>query len=115
MVSETVWLILLIAILIVFIIDLSGFGMDFRKWLWKVLLKPRGTVEDIPGKPFFCSLCMTWWIGLITLLIIKQFTLLNIAIVAMVAYLTPIIASTIRLIYDILAKIINLLYDWLKL
>lgn len=112
---NNVVILLIISIIWVYGLDISGFGYNLRKWLWKILLKPRGSVEDIPAKPFFCSLCMTWWSGLIYLIIVGGLNPLNIVALIAVSYLTDIIASTMRFIHDLLAKIIDLLYQWLKL
>lgn len=77
---------ILIGFISVFIIDYSGFIDEADKILTKVL-KSRVPLH-IP-KPFSCSLCSTFWLGLIYLLCVGQFNLLNIAGVIVVAAFTP--------------------------
>lgn len=76
--------ILMITFICVFIIDLSGVIDELEnmigKWL-KCKIK-------IP-KPMCCSLCSSWWLGLLYIIIMGKFTLLNIAFVAFLSFLTP--------------------------
>lgn len=76
--------ILMITFICVYIIDLSGAIDELEdiigKWL-KCKIK-------IP-KPFSCSLCSSWWLGLLYIIIMGKFTILNIAFVAFLSFLTP--------------------------
>lgn len=76
--------ILMITFICVYIIDLSGIIDELEdmigKWL-KCKIK-------IP-KPFSCSLCSSWWLGLLYIIIMGKFTILNIAFVAFLSFLTP--------------------------
>ena len=91
---------LLIQLIIVFIIDISGFVDDgiqpfFRKHF-------HGTLKT---KPFLCSLCLTTWIGLFYILIQGCFTIPMIAYVFLLAYLTPISYNLLITIKEALIKI----------
>lgn len=77
---------ILIGFISVFIIDYSGFIEEADKILTKAL-KSKYPLH-IP-KPFSCSLCLCWWSGLIYLLCVGQFNLLNIAGVIVVSAFTP--------------------------
>lgn len=92
---------LLIAICVVMIVDISGF-IDSVKFGLKRWLGIRGGVTL---KPFDCSLCMTHWTGLIYLLF-TGFTLQSYALLLFISVLTPTIASAILLIREILDFII---------
>ena len=74
----------MITFICVYIIDLSGVIDELEdiigKWL-KCKIK-------IP-KPFSCSLCSSWWLGLLYIIIMGKFTILNIAFVAFLSFLTP--------------------------
>lgn len=74
----------MITFICVYIIDLSGIIDELEdmigKWL-KCKIK-------IP-KPFSCSLCSSWWLGLLYIIIMGKFTILNIAFVAFLSFLTP--------------------------
>ena len=92
---------LLIAICVVMIVDISGFidsvKIGLKRWL--------GSRGGVTLKPFDCSLCMTHWTGLIYLLF-TGFTLQSYALLLFISVLTPTIASAILLIREILDFII---------
>lgn len=92
---------LVLTFIIVFIIDLSGIIEEVENMIAKRLKVHK---VHIP-KPFSCSLCSTWWIGLIYLLIIGQFTIPMIGYVALLAYLTPIWMNVLIALKDVLGKI----------
>lgn len=74
---------LCIAVLAVFIIDVSGFKSAILK-VFSAILK-----REVAGfRPFTCSLCMTWWTGLAYLLITGTVTLPYLSILALIAALT---------------------------
>lgn len=92
---------LLIAICVVMIVDISGFidsvKIGLKRWL--------GIRGGVTLKPFDCSFCMTHWTGLIYLLF-TGFTLQSYALLLFISVLTPTIASAILLIREILDFII---------
>lgn len=88
-----------IAFIIVFGIDYSGFVRSIEDIINKYR-RSMGKHSIVIPPPFSCGLCSFWWTGLIYLLIINQFTLLNIAIVAALAALTPVINDLIHLVID---------------
>lgn len=100
---------LIIAIIIVFCIDLSG-GMDhLNRWVWSKLYKGIKYVDwSIPL--FGCSLCMTWWIGLLYILITSQFSILMVGYIALLAFMTPIIKDIMILLKDASTKLIDVIY-----
>ena len=105
--------ILFISIICVCIIDLSGFVQEMERMLKKWLKIQKGDVK-IP-KPFSCSLCMTFWSGLIYLLMTGQFTLLMVAYLLVVSVLTPEIQNVILTIKDLIDCILDLIYSKLKI
>lgn len=92
---------LVITFIIVFIIDLSGIIDELEKMIAKWL---KVTKVHIP-KPFSCSLCSTWWLGLLYLIIIGQFTIPYIGYVALLAYLTPVWMNVLIALKELLIKI----------
>lgn len=100
--------ILLIAWLCVYVIDYSGAIDDLFS---PIVRRLTGSRIGHIGKPFSCSLCSTLWVSLIYLLIAGEFTLLNVAFVALVSSLTPVIYLTICLLRDILETVIGWLYQ----
>lgn len=63
-------ILLIISVLSVFIVDYSGFIEEMESLLTKKLRSPLPL--RIP-KPFSCSLCLTWWISVIWLLVSGNF------------------------------------------
>lgn len=97
--------------IIVFIVDLSGFVDEMVKRLYNKYIKVGDYHTLIPKlKPLTCSLCLTFWVGLIYLIETSQFTILMIGYVCLLAFLSPIIGDIFILLKDILNKIINLIY-----
>lgn len=97
-----------ITLIVVFVIDISGFIGFVKDRLARWL-----GVKAVSIKPFDCSLCSTWWSGLIYIAVIGKFTLANIAMVAGFAMLAYPISQTLRMLQDILITLINIL--WRKL
>lgn len=103
--------ILLIAFICVFIIDFSGVIESLEAALKKWVGNP---FVHIP-KPFSCSLCSTWWAGLIYLLIVGSFTIPNIAYVGLVAAFTPVFLRTLYFIRDFFDSVLCGLEDYFNL
>ena len=102
--------IMLIAFCWVFMLDVSGFWLTFsatvKGWLTNGLIK-----TPFELKPFSCSLCMTFWTGLVYLLIVGRFTLPMVAFVCLAAYLTPRIKDLLLAIDMLLAAMFNKIFN----
>ena len=92
---------LLLAILVVYVVDLSGFADTLRAWASTWIGRKVARI-----KPFDCSLCMTWWVGIIYAAIAGQFTLPVIAYVAGLSFASSLLGGVLRLAWDALAAII---------
>ena len=104
---------LLITLIIVFIVDISGAIEHLVYPLVKRILKiPKTSRIEIPL--ISCSLCMTFWIGLIYIVCMREFTLLNLFFVCICAFLTPHIKDLFILVRDTLTIISNKIYDKLS-
>lgn len=90
----------------VLVLDISGFMENVKSGLQKIL-DTKGTIRL---KPFDCSLCMTWWTGLIYLFCVKELTLLNVVFLLILAVNTRIFLSLHFTIFGIIEKFINILY-----
>ena len=106
---STVLYIVLIQIIICFIVDLSGIIQSIETGCSKLF-----HWKFVVPKPFSCSLCMGWWINLVYLIVIHQFTLPYIVAVAMTAFFAKNISGFIRWISELLIKIENLLYKIIR-
>lgn len=101
----------LITLIVVFIIDYSGFIDSLKFAISSLLTKGKIKTTEFRIKPFDCSLCMTFWVGLIYLLITGQFTLFGITIVCIFSALTDTLYNIILLIKDVITYIINKISD----
>ena len=101
-------MLLMISLVMVFIVDLSGVIGEIEEILAKMLGISPSRVH-IP-KPFSCSLCMTWWTGLIYLVVTGYLNWISIAYVALLAYLTPVFKDLLLWLRDILTLVIEWLY-----
>lgn len=105
---------ILIQLIIVYIIDLSGVIDSIKLFISKHLTKNKIVTTNFSLKPFDCSLCSTWWTGLIYLIICHSFTIPYIALVALLSFLTPISSNILLLMKDLIGFEINKIYEWLQ-
>lgn len=110
---------LLLTIIICFIIDISGFINDGIKPLIAKIINRNSIIKINPEsinipKPFSCSLCMTFWCGLIYLLFTHNFTIPYIAFVAFLSLISSNISSILLLLKDILSTVENFIIKLLK-
>lgn len=95
---------LLITTIICFIIDISGIIESIEWWLSKWL-----KVNCKIPKPFSCSLCMSFWIGIIWISIF-EFTLFNLLFVCLFAMMS----EEITQILSTIKYLIHRLIDWIR-
>lgn len=100
----------LMAAIVVFIVDISGAVDSLKSGLKWILTKGKMKNSDYQLKPLDCSLCMTFWSGIIYLLITNNFTLPYLAFVCLLACFSGVIKTSILLVEDILIKITQLIY-----
>lgn len=91
---------------IAYITEVSGI-IDSLKWSLSKWLGV--TVSRL--KPFDCSLCMTWWCGLIYIICVGECSVINIAVVALLSALAHNIAEVIMLISDSISLGIDKIRD----
>lgn len=94
---------ILVAVIAIYIVDVSGFTESWRdalaRWLKVTNLRP------LP--PFDCGACMAWWSCLIYAICVGQFNLVTIAISAMLSLLSIPIGQGMIFIRERLTWIIN--------
>lgn len=91
---------ILISVVICYLIELSGIIQTIKHHIWKKLFNGIGRPEDIRLKPFDCTLCSTWWAGIILMIVTSNFTLINLMITALVSYFSKHITEILYLIND---------------
>lgn len=109
--------IFLIAVIMVLITDLSGLVPYIKSHLY---YKLRGTYNypDSWDSPIIhllsCSLCQTWWIGLVYLIVVGQVTIPAIAYLLLISYLTTTIRDILVLLKELLTEAIDKLYKMIR-
>lgn len=106
--------ILMIQIIMVLVIDISGFVDEMKIMLSKLLTRGKIATSNYNIKPFFCSTCMTWWCGLIYLIIVNEVSIFTIAFTLFVACMSPITKDLYYMIYDTIEKIIRTINNFLE-
>ena len=101
--------ILLIATIYVFGLDISGFWQALSSAIKRWLTGGRMS-RPFELKPFSCSLCMTFWTGLLYLLLTHHLTIANAAFVCLVAMLTPRIKDLLLVVDGLLAKVFKTIF-----
>lgn len=101
---------LIISIIWVLILDLCGFSLTVDKVLYRIIYKNRPFRPDAHFPPFDCSLCMTFWTGLIYLLITHSFTLYYLMLLLLFAWLTTITKDILTFIRDFIIKMLDTFY-----
>lgn len=99
MIYLNIWL---LSVIIVFIIDLSGIVESIDNMLSRWM----GYKCRLP-KPFSCSLCMTFWSGLIYIIINNKFSIPMVAYVSMVSLLTTVTESVLILLKELMIKLLE--------
>ena len=102
---------LLIQFIVVVIIDDSGVIDSIKRLISRTLTKGKIETTDFDLKPFSCSYCSNFWVGIIYLLCVGQFTIPYIAFVLLLSSFCPITLSLLNLAKDICIKLINKFYD----
>ena len=94
---------LMVAVITIYIVDLSGFTQSWRGLLARTL----HIKEMRPIKPFDCSLCMTWWMCLIYACVQGDLTLYTTAWSAILSFLSIPIGQVLIFIREWICWLIN--------
>lgn len=103
--------IFLISVIVVIIIDLSGFIESIKSGLKYIVTKGRMSGSDYRLKPLDCSFCMTFWTGLVYLLVTHTFTLWMLTYLLLTCVMTIFIKDVIVTFRGLLQYIIKKLYE----
>ena len=93
---------ILVALVTIYVVDLSGFTDTWLKFL--SAYKGRKITEL---KPFSCSLCMVWWVCLVYLVITSQLTLSLLAFTALLSFLSIPMGQILVMLREVMIHIIN--------
>lgn len=98
--------IVLVALVTIYIVDLSGFT---DTWLSFLSAYKGRKVNEL--KPFSCSLCMVWWVCLIYVAIVGRLTIPMVALIAFLSFLSNPLGQLLILARETINAIINRLMD----
>ena len=104
---------LCIAVIVVFVVDISGVVDSIKRVIWKWLIKDR-PYKEYQFKLLDCSLCLTHHICLLFALLTGQFSLLVWMYICGLSMLTKVIKGLMVLVSDILIKCENKIEDILE-
>lgn len=99
---KTITDLFMLAVIVVYIVDLSGFTDSLLAFLSAYKGK-----KVTSFKPLSCSLCMVWWSCLLYLIVTGQLSLPFIALSALLSFLSMPIANALFAIREALLFIIN--------
>lgn len=100
-----IYKILLIALIWVYICDLSGIVAEIRHVMAKLLKIHESNMPSL--KPFSCSQCMTFWTGLFYVILADSFSLASIVVVCMFAFFTTTIRGLLQAVKEYVERFIN--------
>lgn len=94
---------LMVAVITIYIVDLSGFTQTWRGWLARFL-----RIRELRSlKPFDCGLCMTWWVCLIYAVAVGEFSLFTVAWSALLSFLSIPIGQVFIFIKEWICWVMN--------
>ena len=96
---------LIINIFWICVLDLLFFADELGVILTKIM---RSKLPLKLPKPFSCSTCMTWWTGLVYLLIINQLTFVNILFLILISAGSRVMFHFIQSIFGFIDRLIFL-------
>lgn len=99
---------LFLAIVIVYIVDLSGFTESWRSALQGMLKLNK--LKSI--KPFDCSQCLVWWATIIFALVKGFFSLRILAYCALLSFLSIPMGQICIFIREGITYLLNKMMDW---
>lgn len=103
---------LLLTAIICFIIDLSGVTDSIRSLVATLLHTSPSHLKTI--KPFECSLCMTFWVGLVYLLSTGSLSIWSLFLLSGLSFMTPVVTSVMLFVRDLLLRLLSIVNDIFK-
>ena len=94
---------LLVALVSIYIVDISGFTESWRSFVATKLHISR--MKPLP--PFDCGKCMTWWVCLIYSICVGRISLMTIAFSALLSHLSVPIGSMMIFIREWITWVID--------
>ena len=100
---------ILLAVVTVYIVDVSGFTQSWRGALARLLRIPEQALRPLP--PLDCSLCAVWWVTLIASACTRSLTLQTLALCAALSLLSGPVGNLMVTVREGLNRLIGKLQD----
>lgn len=97
----------LIAVIVVIIIDISGITLSIKSSIKRLLTRGMMSDPNYSLKPIDCAFCMTFWTGLVWLVVTHSFSLWMLTYLLLLCVMTPVIRDVIILIRELFIKILK--------
>lgn len=112
----------LIALMIVYVTDITGFPQEMLKVVWKYAYKTRPFPEDLQWSDIHpllkiceCSRCQTWWVTFLVSLCCGWLTIPIAAYCMFLSLMTPVFNDLLHLVVDFLSRMIETIADYFGL
>ena len=102
---------ILIQVIVVIIIDDSGFVDTMKEKLSRLLTKNKMTTSNFRLRPFDCSYCMQFWANMIYIIITHHFTIPYIAFTLLLSSYTRLTKDILDTIRDLITKVLQKIND----
>lgn len=99
--------IFLTALILVYGIDILGFVEEMKIKLFKFVKGKNVIYKPYSLRPFDCSLCLSFWVGILILIFNLKLTIINIAYVCMISFFAPQYKDVLLTVQDMVQNIIN--------
>lgn len=99
--------IFLTALILVYGFDILNFAEEMKIKLFKFAKGKNAIYRPYSLRPFDCSLCLSFWVGLLILIFNLKLTVINIAYVCLISFFTPQFKDVLMTIQDMVQNIIN--------
>lgn len=96
---------LLVALVTIYIVDLSGFTQSWRALVAKFIGVSEKALKPLP--PFDCGLCMTWWVCIIYALCCSQLNIYTLAYSALLSFLSVPLGQVLMVAREWLISLTN--------
>lgn len=101
---------ILLMMIVVYIIDVSGVVNSLKRLISNILTKGTIITDNYSLPLFGCSLCMTFWCGLIYLIVNQVFTIPYISLVCLLSLLTTPTKDLLLGLREWLLRLTNRIY-----
>ena len=112
---EPTLVLFLLTVMAVIVIDLTDFVDSIKHGIWKWVFKDKRPFKEFRMKPFDCSLCSSFWLGLLYLVIWGKWSLALMTFQLFLSFLTPVIKDALMLVKSLLQRMVDAVYDYFQL